>query len=1141
MAGVNLGSATGYLKLDISNFKNGIRTANTELKNGLKDSESESGKRLNSIAGKMQSAGATLTKKVTLPIVGFGTAAVVTTMNFDKQMSKVSAISGATGKDLEKLRKKAIEMGDKTKFSAKESGEAFEYMAMAGWKTGDMLEGIEGVMNLAAASGEDLGTTSDIVTDALTAFGMSAKDSGHFADVLAAASSNANTNVSMLGESFKYVAPVAGALGMSAEDVSIALGLMANSGIKASQAGTSLRTGLLNLVKPASDAAAGAIEKLGISAVNADGSMKPLKVVMDDLRKKFKGMTEEEQAYYASLIFGKEAMSGMLAIINASDEDYQKLTKSVYGADGAAKKMAETMQNNLSGQITTLKSKLETLFISFGEIMVPFLTKVVIALQHLVAGFTAMPKPLKIITVGFGLLLAAIGPTLSIVAHFITNIQTIASVAGKVLPIISKLSGVFSIFRTVAVVARTALMGIAGVFGSIVSVVGAPVLIVVGIVGALVAAFVVLYKKNEAFRNFVKGAWEGIKNAVANAISIIIAKFTAFKDGIKKIPEFFKELPNKIKEKFTQIINNIIQWKNNMVNKARETGTSFVNGFINFFKNLPYKAGYVIGTVIGTVAKFVVDMVAKAKETGTKFVTTVIQFIKDLPNKIKNVCTQAIQTVTSWTQQMIQKGKQAGTDFVNGVINFVKNLPTKVKQFTTQTINNITTWATQTVAKGKKAGTDFVNGVISFVKNLPTKIKSLLNSAITACNNFVTGLKNKGVAAARNLVNAVVSGVSSLPSKMVSIGSNIVSGVWRGIQGAAGSFRSQVANFFSGIVKGVKNAMGIKSPSTVMADEVGQYLPQGVEKGFTDAMPDATDGMLDALNGAKAKIKSAAEMDNLEIEANAKINTNSLETGKDLSGIANATTSTVEGAQGKLTSLFASFDNAITEMLESNKNAITQEKTEIEDVFIGDDNIVDNIDGALGDLEDSILDFTDESDKDIVNFTQSVQASSVKVTQEVNKLKVIFAGFTEYFKMLLGEFRNSVADCMNNTNAVIASGCNNMIDTMQNAANRLSSMAAQMRATAAEASRISISTNTATNSGYSGVLTATSSVSKNSSSSNVGTGGFAAEGGVLGAMLAALDKKTGGDTFIFNSPKALNEVEAARQMKTTKNNVVQGF
>ncbi|MDY4098169.1 MAG: phage tail tape measure protein [Lachnospiraceae bacterium] len=271
-----------------------------------------------------------------------GAASFKAGSNFEAEMSKVSAISGATADDLNALKEKAKEMGASTKFSATESAYALEYMAMAGWKTEDMLSGIEGIMNLAAASGEDLATTSDIVTDALTAFGLSASDSGHFADVLAKASSNANTNVSMLGESFKYVAPVAGALGYSAEDTAIALGIMANAGIKGSQSGTALRSSLTRLVKPTDEAAA-MMEEYNLTMTNSDGSMKSLGQVMDMLRGNLGDLTEAEQAQAAAQIFGQEAMSGMLAIINASDSDYAKLTDAIYNADGAARQMADTM------------------------------------------------------------------------------------------------------------------------------------------------------------------------------------------------------------------------------------------------------------------------------------------------------------------------------------------------------------------------------------------------------------------------------------------------------------------------------------------------------------------------------------------------------------------------------------------------------------------------------------------------------------------------------------------------------------------------------------------------------------------------------------------------------------------------------
>lgn len=286
--------------------------------------------------------------------------------SFEAGMSKVQAVSGASNEQLQRLSDKAKEMGATTKFSATEAADAMNYMAMAGWKTEDMLNGIDGIMNLAAASGEDLATTSDIVTDALTAFGLSASDSTHFADVLAAASSNANTNVSMMGETFKYVAPVAGSLGYSAEDCAVAIGLMANSGIKASQSGTALRSMFSRLAKPSKEVKE-AMEKLNISLTDSHGNMKSLDTLMGDLRNSFSGLSESEKAEMASSLAGQEAMSGLLAIVNASDADFNKLKDAIYGADGASAKMAETMQDNLQGKITILKSAIEGLGIKIYE------------------------------------------------------------------------------------------------------------------------------------------------------------------------------------------------------------------------------------------------------------------------------------------------------------------------------------------------------------------------------------------------------------------------------------------------------------------------------------------------------------------------------------------------------------------------------------------------------------------------------------------------------------------------------------------------------------------------------------------------------------------------------------------------------
>lgn len=296
--------------------------------------------------------------------------------SFEAGMSEVQAISGASGKDLEKLSAKAKQMGATTKFSATESATALKYMAMAGWKTNQMVSGLSGVMNLAAASGEDLGTVSDIVTDSMTAFGLKAKDSGHFADVLAKASSSSNTNVAMMGETFKYVAPLAGSMKYSIEDTATAVGLMANAGIKGSQAGTELRSILTRLVKPPKDAAA-ALSALGISTTKADGSMKPMRQTMAELREKFSGLTDSQKSQYAAAIAGQEAMSGLLAIVNASDSDFNKLQKAIDNSSGAAKKQADIMNNNLQGALYDLGSAAEAVGIGIYEDIKTPLTKAV--------------------------------------------------------------------------------------------------------------------------------------------------------------------------------------------------------------------------------------------------------------------------------------------------------------------------------------------------------------------------------------------------------------------------------------------------------------------------------------------------------------------------------------------------------------------------------------------------------------------------------------------------------------------------------------------------------------------------------------------------------------------------------------------
>ena len=554
---VDVGSAVGYLDLDIKGFLAGLKTAQDEADKSSKNLATKIGSNFSGIGKSLTTAGSSLTKSVTLPIVGAGGAIIKLSADFESAMSKVSAISGATGSDLDKLNAKAQEMGAKTKFSATESAEAFTYMAMAGWKTEDMLQGIDGIMSLAAADGLDLATTSDIVTDALTAFGMSAGESGHFADVLAKASSNANTNVSMLGESFKYVAPVAGALGYTAEDTAIALGLMANAGIKGSQGGTALRGSLSRLIKPTDDAAA-LMKKYNIELANSDGTMKPLIEVMKTLRTNMGSLSAEEQSFAAANIFGQEAMSGMLSIINASDKDFEKLTNEIYNADGAAQQMSETMLDNLGGQITILKSSLEGLALQFGEIILPYVKQFVEWVQNLVLKFQELSPQQKEQVVKWAAIAAAIGPCLLIVGKLTTSIGGTITAFSKLPGLMTNVGKSFTAvqtgFKNISegfTLAKSGYAGLAAEAGGAGTKIGVAMAgvsastaiafaAIIAAIALVVGAFVSLWKNNEEFRDKITGIWNQVKETFTNFTQGIVDRLNSLGFDFKNITDVIK-------------------------------------------------------------------------------------------------------------------------------------------------------------------------------------------------------------------------------------------------------------------------------------------------------------------------------------------------------------------------------------------------------------------------------------------------------------------------------------------------------------------------------------------------------------------------------------------------------------------------
>ena len=551
------------LKVKISADANGLKGAlnniSKEISKVSKDFEG-----LKKVGEGISSVGKKLTVGLSLPIAGIGAVSGKTAMDFEAGMNKVSAISGATGKDLEKLENLAKEMGRTTKFTSLESAEALSYMGMAGWKTQDMLNGLPGILSLASAGGTDLALTSDIVTDGLTAMGLTAKDTDKFVDIMASTVSNANTSIELMGETLAYVGPVAGSLGIEMDDLSVAIGLMGNAGLKGSQAGTSLRAGLTNLVKPTKEMK-NAMEKYGVELVkNADGSV-DLMGTMQNLRNVLGELDQTTQAQALATIFGKEAMSGWASIVNASESDFNKLTEAIANSEGSAKSMADTMMGGAKGALTEMKSALEGVAITIGERLTPFIEKLADGVSKLCTWFQSLSPATQTFLMVVAGLIALLGPLLLLIGSTV------------------------SLFANLSIVAGALGVSVGALVGAFASVVG----IVAGVVGAIagfIAIVVNAYKTNETFRKNVDTVFNNIKSIISNVMSAIGSIISTtmslisviWNNRLKQILNIVLNILSSILSLFTSKLNSI----SNIVKTSISLITSIFRGDFKSVENI---------------------------------------------------------------------------------------------------------------------------------------------------------------------------------------------------------------------------------------------------------------------------------------------------------------------------------------------------------------------------------------------------------------------------------------------------------------------------------------------------------------------------------------------------------------------------
>lgn len=736
---VNIGTAVAYLELDTSGFSKGFTSAYNDLK-VFGDKTATAEQKLSGLSSAFKTFGSMTTKNVTVPLLGVGAVAVKTGSDFEKAMSQVAATMGTTTDKIQDLEEYAEKMGATTAFSATEAAEGLNILAMSGLNAEEQMAALPDVLNLASAGALSLDTAASYVTGTIKGFSDTMDNATYYTDLMAKGATLANTNVNGLGEALSRSAATANNYKQSAESVTLSLLRLAEQNVTGAEAATALNRAMMDLYTP-TDAAKKALDKLGISAYDAEGNARDFNDIVDELNVALSSMSDEEANAYKNTIFTTYGLQAFNKMTVSSTDKVNEFKQGLADASGSAMQQAQTQLDNLKGDVTLFKSALEGAGIAISKTIIPMLRDFVQGITNLITKFNELSPEVQDKIVKFGLLVASIGPLFLILSKVVSIVATVIKVFKTFGTVITTVKTSIDLVRAGYVGLATAMGGIPKIVAMVSAALSsplAPILAIIAVIGALVAAFVYLWNTSESFRNFWINLWETIKEIVSNAW-------------------------NAIQVFFTQTIPNVF---NTFVN---ETIPNFIASVVSWFEQLPYNIGYVVGQMIGHIYLFGQNFIAWVTNELPIIIMGIIEWFSTLPGRIWEWLLNVISRIIEWGSQMKSRAMEVATEFVTNFVNFIKELPSKIWNI----IKQIPDKVKQIGSQLKQAGEDIFNKLWDGIKSIGESIIGWVSDFANNISNFVSGIvdgfssivsgANKAKSAAKSVNGSHANGLDYVP------------------------------------------------------------------------------------------------------------------------------------------------------------------------------------------------------------------------------------------------------------------------------------------------------------------------------------------------------------------------------------------